>query len=175
MLRTGLTGCFLMLALVGFGWAEEPKAKTTTNPTFEKLKKMVGTWVEADEHGKPTDKVVSVVRLTASGSAVHETLFPGDSMEMMSVYHLDKNDVVMTHYCMLGNQPRMKADPSAPANKIRWVFAGGTNLDPAKDAHMHGAVVTFIDEDHLQIEGEAWDGGKPSTEHCGTLKLVRKK
>ncbi len=96
-------------------------------------------------------------------------------MEMISIYHMDKGDCVMTHYCMLGNQPRMKADPSSPANKIVWQFAGGTNLDPAKDAHMHSSTVTFVDDDHVEVAGEAWENGKPSPEHCGGLKLVRKK
>jgi hypothetical protein len=69
----------------------------------------------------------------------------------------------------------MKADPKSPANQIKWVFAGGTNLDPAKDTHMHAATVTFIDADHIEIQGEAWEGGKPSANHCGCMKLVRKK
>jgi hypothetical protein len=81
----------------------------------------------------------------------------------------------MTHYCVLGNQPRMKADPASPPNQIVWKLAGGTNFDPAKDAHMHGATVTFQDDDHIQIAGEAWEGGKPADAHCGTMKLVRKK
>ncbi|MGN6545070.1 MAG: hypothetical protein ACTHK7_08485, partial [Aureliella sp.] len=66
-------------------------------------------------------------------------------------------------------------DLASPANQIRWKFAGGTNLDPAKDTHMHSSTVTFVDDDHIEIEGEAWDGGKPSAEHCGMMKLVRKK
>jgi len=39
-----------------------------------------------------TDQVpfVSVVKLTAAGSAVQETFFPGTDMEMVSMYHLDK-------------------------------------------------------------------------------------
>ncbi len=175
MLRTAMHVCLVSLVLISASYADDGKGKSATNPTFEKLKKMVGTWVEADKDGKPTDKVVSVVRLTASGSAIHETLFPGDPMEMISIYHLDKDDVLMTHYCMLGNQPRMKADPATPPNKIKWNFVGGTNLDPAKDAHMHGSTVTILDDDHIQIEGEAWEDGKPSQEHCATLKLVRKK
>ena len=81
----------------------------------------------------------------------------------------------MTHYCVLGNQPRMKADPKSPPNQIKWLFAGGTNLDPAKDTHMHEATITFIDADHIEIAGVAWEGGKPCENHCGTMKLVRKK
>jgi hypothetical protein len=150
-------------------------AKAATHPGLERLKKLAGTWVEADKDGKPTDKVVSVVKVTAGGSTVQETIFPGTPMEMVSVYHLDGSDLVMTHYCVLGNQPRMKADPKAPANQLKWVFAGGTNLNPAKDAHMHGATVTFVDDDHIEIAGEAWEDGKPSDKHCGCMKLVRKK
>src|SRR5215831_13606332 len=91
-----------------------------TNAGLEKMKKLAGTWVAADKDGKPTDEVVSVIKVTAGGSAVQETLFPGQDKEMLSVYHLDGADLVMTHYCMLGNQPKMKADPKAPANQIRF-------------------------------------------------------
>jgi hypothetical protein len=155
--------------------AADPATKAPTNAGLEKLKKMAGTWVEADKDGKPTDKVVSVVKVTAGGSTVHETLFPDSPMEMVSVYHLDGSDLVMTHYCMLGNQPRMKADPKSPANQIVWKFAGGTNLDPKKDMHMHEGTLTFIDEDHVEMNGVGWVGGKPSEEHCAKMKLVRKK
>ena len=94
---------------------------------------------------------------------------------MVSIYHRDGADLVMTHYCALGNQPRMKADPKSPANQIRFQFAGGTNLDPAKDMHMHEGTLTFVDDDHIEFSGVAWVGGKPAEDHCGTMKLVRKK
>ena len=174
--RMMLAGGFVLLALASGSRAEDaPKQTAPTHPGLERLKKLAGTWVEADKDGKPTDKVVSVVRVIAAGSTVHETLFPGQPMEMVSVYHLDKGELVMTHYCALGNQPRMKAAAGATPNQIKWVFVGGTNLDPAKDMHMHGATVTFVDDDHLEIAGEAWENGKPAETHCGTMKLVRKK
>ena len=75
------------------------------------------------------------------------------------MYHLDGADLVMTHYCMLGNQPRMKADPKSPANQLCFKFAGGSNLDPAKDKHMHEGTLTFIDDDHIEFSGVCWDGG----------------
>jgi hypothetical protein len=165
----------LVLTLSSRGEDTPAKASPTSNPMFERLKKLAGTWVEADKDGKPTDKVASVIKLTAGGSAVHETIVPGQPEEMVSVYNLDKGELIMTHYCVLGNQPRMKADPASPKNQIRWVFAGGINLDPAKDMHMHGATLTFIDDDHIELIGEAWIDGKPSDTHCGTMKYVRKK
>jgi hypothetical protein len=136
---------------------------------------LAGTWVAADKDGKPTDQVVSVFRVTAAGSAVQETLFPGQPQEMVSVYHLDKGDLVMTHYCALGNQPRMKADPKSPPNQIRWLFAGGTNFDPAKDMHMHEGTLTIVDADHIEFAGVGWVNGAPAPDHCGQFKLVRKK
>ncbi len=174
MLRQALTATLLLVILAGTSCGEEPAKAGSAHPAFEKLKGLAGTWVEAGPDGKPTDKVVSVVRVTAGGSVVHETLFPGDPMEMVSVYHLDKGELLMTHYCALGNQPQMKADPASPPNQIRWRFAGGTNLDPSKDAHMHAATVTFVDADHIEVEGEGWADGKPTAEHCGMMKLVRK-
>ena len=93
----------------------------------------------------------------------------------VSLYHREGADLIMTHYCALGNQPRMKADPRSPSNQIHFLFAGGTNLDPAKDKHMHEGTLTFVDDDHIEFSGVAWENGKPSETHCGTMKLVRKK
>ena len=174
MTRHLLAGGLMVIALGAAAAAGTRRPRPPSHPGLDRLKALAGTWVEADEDGKPTDKVVSVVKVTAGGSAVHETLFPGQPMEMLSVYHLDGPDLVMTHYCMLGNQPRMKADPNSPPNQIQWKFAGGTNLDPAKDKHMHSATVTFVDADRIEIAGEAWENGK-ACEGCGTMKLVRKK
>src|SRR5579884_1372977 len=137
--RIAFGGMLLLACVVAARGADKAADKTppaSTHPGFERLKKLASTWVMADADGKPTDQVVSVIRVTAGGSAVHETLFPGQRHEMISVYHLDGADLVMTHYCMLGNQPHMKADPNAPPNQLHFVFAGGTNLDPTKDKHM---------------------------------------
>lgn len=176
MTRLMLAGGVMVLALSAGAGGQPPAPKAQpAHPGFEKLKSMVGTWVEADKDGKPTGKVVSVVKLSAGGSAVHETTFPGTDMEMVSVYHRDGADVVMTHYCMLGNQPRLKLDPASSPNQLQFKFAGGTNLDVTKDAHMHDATYTFVDADHVELSGVAWVGGKPAPDHCGTMKLVRKK
>src|SRR4051812_42253795 len=75
--------------------------KAATNANLEKLTKLVGTWVKADKDGKPTDEVVSVIKATAGGSVIQETLFPGSDHEMISMYNVDGADLVMTHYCIL--------------------------------------------------------------------------
>src|SRR5262245_51575653 len=75
-----------------------------TNTALEKMKKLAGTWRLADKDGKPTDQIASIIKVTAGGSVVHETLFPGQPHEMVSVYAVDGPDLIMTHYCVLGNQ-----------------------------------------------------------------------
>jgi hypothetical protein len=146
-----------------------------TNAALEKMKKLAGTWLAADKDGKATDQVMSIIKLTAGGSAVHETLFPGQPHEMVSIYTVDGPDLIMTHYCVLGNQPRMKADPKSPTNQIVFQFAGGTNLDPKKDKHMHAAVLTIVSDDLIEVNGTGWENGAPAKEMCCGLKLVRKK
>ncbi|KAA5542123.1 hypothetical protein FYK55_15045 [Roseiconus nitratireducens] len=177
-----LTFGVLVLLSMHTGWGDEKQdthaehhSTAAENPTMATLTKLVGTWVAADDKNQPTDQVVSVIKLTAGGSVLHETLFPGQDQEMVSIYTVDGEDVVMTHYCMLGNQPRMKASGQSTDNTIKWAFAGGSNLDPAKDKHMHGATLTILDPDHIKIEGVAWDNGKPAEEMCGTMNLVRQK
>src|SRR4029079_10646896 len=122
MLRQLLAGGLVAaLSLAAYGEEKHNHAAAApANANFDKVKSLAGTWVAADKDGKPTDQVVSVINLTAGGTAIQETIFPGQAMEMVSVYTVDGPDFVMTHYCMLGNQPRMKADPKSAANQVKF-------------------------------------------------------
>jgi hypothetical protein len=165
----------LSVASYGDGKADIKLPPPPTNAGLEKMKKLAGTWVAADKDGKPTEQVVSIIRVTAGGSAVHETLFPGQPQEMISVYTAEGPDLVLTHYCVLGNQPRLKADPNSPANQIVFRFVGGANLNPAKDRHMHDATLTIVDQDRIEVNGTGWVDGAPAKDMCCGMKLVRKK
>ena len=180
MSRTFLLSGLMLAVLCGFAYGEDKHQHhalppAPTNAGLEKMKSLAGTWVTADKDGKPTEEVVSVIKLTAGGSAVVETLFPGQPHEMVSVYTADGSNLAMTHYCVIGNQPRMKGTLSPSADQIKFEFAGGSNLDPKKDKHMHGATLTIVDADHINIEGEGWENGAPAKEMCAGMKLVRKK
>jgi hypothetical protein len=179
MMQRYLTATLILLTLaIGVRADDKPTdnaSSASKHSGLERMKKLAGTWVMADDKGKPTEQVVSVVRVTAAGSAVHETLFPGQAHEMVSVYHRDGDDLIMTHYCALGNQPRMKADPKSPENQIQFKFDGGSNLNVAKDKHMHEGTIKFIDDDHIEWCGVAWENGKPIEGQSCQMKLIRKK
>jgi hypothetical protein len=169
MFRRMLLGAAL-LSLLGYVGADDKPAK---DPRFEKLKTLVGEWVKADKDGKPTDEVLTVFKLTGGGSALQETIHPNSPMEMVSVYHMDGADLVLTHYCMLGNQPHMKADGKGDAGKVAFKFASASNLKSDKDMHMHDVSYTFVDKDNLKAEWTHYNDGKPAGNVVFDAKRVK--
>jgi hypothetical protein len=162
------------IALVSFAVSAraEEKADSATVQRFEALKGLAGDWVEIGKDGKPSDKVVSSIRVTAGGNTVQETLFPGSDHEMVTMYHLDGADLVLTHYCMLGNQPRMRAERGKDVNKIAFKFDGATNLKSKDDQHMHEATLTIVGKDRIQAKWVACRDGKGC--HEVSFDLARK-
>jgi hypothetical protein len=158
--------------------ADEPR-KTANDAkdvqaAFERFKKLAGDWQLASPKDEASrDKIAVRYRLTARESAVVETLFPDTDKEMATVYHRDGDRLVLTHYCCCGNQPRMCARIGDDKDELVFEFAGGSNLDPAKDMHMHNYWVRFVDADHLHAEWEYYVDGKAAGKHV--FDLVRKK
>lgn len=125
---------------------------------LDRLKRLEGTW---SGHVKTPDGPPGTARyeLTAGGNSVVEKLFPGTAHEMMTVYHLDRGALLATHYCAMGNQPLMKLE-SASADELQFGFAGGTNLDPAKDVHIHQGRIRFVADGRIEAEWDVFDGPK---------------
>lgn len=88
-----------------------------------------------------------------------ETMFPGTDHEMVSMYHLDGDELVMTHYCSSGNQPRLRL-LVADGGTLTFDYAGGSNLDPAKDVHVHAGKLTIGDDGRLLADWTFWRGGE---------------
>ncbi|HEX9944889.1 MAG TPA: hypothetical protein VGG03_23000, partial [Thermoanaerobaculia bacterium] len=105
-------------------------------------------------------------KVTGNGSVVMETMFAGSEHEMINMYHLVGNDLVATHYCSAGNQPHLKLDPekSTPTELV-FAFDGGTNFDPAKDNHIHGARIAIPGDGKLNEEWTFWGGGQEKGVH----------
>lgn len=158
------------------GKKEENFAKPASHPQFDRIKELVGEWVPVDsDSAAPAAGATVEVRyaLTSGGSTVMETLFPGTPHEMITMYYLDGGDLVLTHYCGLANQPHMKAEKSADPARIAFKFAGGSNVNAAKDMHMHDVSFEFISSDHLKVNWQLWAEGKPT--ELKKFNLKRKK
>jgi hypothetical protein len=163
--------CVITSAAAAFA-DDKPAGKTASCPAFEKIKKLAGDWVMVKD-GKPTDEVVSSYRVTAGGTAVVETIFPGSGHEMVTVYTAEGPELFLTHYCVLGNQPRLKADQGTDANKLVFKCVGGGNLKPEKDSHMGVATVTFLNDNEMKSEWTRCEDGKACETHA--FHVVRKK
>jgi len=169
-LAVTITLALATAGLVSAGMEHETAGKK--NPAFETLKSLEGTWTgKANPGGGEAFEATVVYKVTGAGSALEERLFPGTDHEMVTMYHLDGDDVVLTHYCAAGNQPRMKL-ATADGKALAFAFAGGTNIK-AGEMHMHDAKITLVDADHLKAEWTAWVGGK--ADHTTIFELTRKK
>ena len=124
---------------------------------FEQLKQLAGTW-----HGKnPQDKMVTVTyEVVSNGSVVMERMSQPDESDMITMYHLDGDQLMMTHYCSAMNQPRMRAENGGDANVMAFQMFDITNLAAKEAGHMQAMTMTVKDADHIVHEWKFVDNGK---------------
>jgi hypothetical protein len=111
------------------------------------------------------------LRTTSRGNAlVHdmkEAGKPDDPAQIdhpVTMFYLDGDRLLLTHYCDAGNRPRMTGKISPDGKTVEFDFldvSGGTQY-----GHMHHAIFTFIDANH-HIEDWTYmmPGDKPVRAH----------
>ena len=98
---------------------------------------------------------------TGGGTSLVETMTKAQKPVMMTMYHADKGSLMLTHYCKLGNQPRMRADiPEGAARTLAFNFVDVTNLANPTDPHMRKVSFIFQDQDHFTQEWMLSKDGK---------------
>jgi hypothetical protein len=171
-LRVMLSVAFLM------AFSTVALAQSDAQKSFDNLKALAGTWegrVTTDPSmpgmDKPNALMQVTMRVTSRGNAlVHEMKeagTPDDPMKYdhpVTIFYIDSDRLLLTHYCDAGNRPRMTARISPDGKKVEFDFldlSGGTQF-----GHMDHAVFTFIDTDH---HTEDWTyimpGDKPVHAH----------
>jgi hypothetical protein len=128
-------------------------AEVEATHAFEQLKRLVGQWEGKREDGSTA---TASYRLSGNDSFLIEEfdVVEHDGYDMSTMYHLDGDRLMLTHYCMAKNQPRMTADlSSSNLETINFTFLDATNLKSAADGHMHSAVFNFLDEQSME---QAW-------------------
>ncbi len=114
------------------------------------IMQLEGTWVMTDENG--TEMVATTYKPTAAGSAVHEVMFPGMEHEMVNLYHMDGSDLVVTHDCAAGNQPRMVASKSTTGvdgSRVYFFDFDSVSNYRADQGHYMGNLTLTINGDRL--------------------------
>jgi len=121
------------------------------------------------EHGgatAPTGSPANIVsvKTKALGSAVVHTYAAGTPGEMETVFHMDGDQLLLTHYCALQNAPVLRFVKSDKPGELKFVFQGGTNFDPKVDAHLHESTFQIKDKDTIEQRSTVFANGKPSPE-----------
>ena len=138
---------------------------------FEQLKSLAGKWSGTGVmHGKE-QPVTVVYETSAGGSVVIEKSFPGTPMEMITVYSEKDGQLMMTHYCMLKNQPELALKNSGDG-VLEFELIGGSNMDASKDMHMHALKLTINDDGTIVQEWTPYMAGEAHKDPT-TITLTR--
>lgn len=140
---------------------------------FDKLKSLVGTWTgKSKMHGDKEEKIKITYGLTAGGTAILERFMPGTPHEMATVYNVEDGKLCMTHYCMLGNAPKMRLKGSTD-NSVSFEMKGKEGISSDKEMHMHALTITWKDANHISADWTSYMDGKAQPAHA--FNLARKK
>ena len=155
-MKRGILVAVAVLGTAMGAWAQEHEHNTPVKaaPEFEQMKKLVGKW--EGNAGKMPATVE--FRLTGGGSALMEIMAEGTPYEMVTMYHMDGDRLLATHYCAAHNQPRMAA-VAGGGNVIEFKYVDGTNI-VAGHQHMDMVKVTIADADHHKELWTSTDGGE---------------
>lgn len=161
--------------------SEAGKPSSATLSTFEKLKMLVGDWEARDGTAYGGKPIRMSYEVASGGTSVMETYYQVGSdttIDMVTLYHLDGDALVMTHFCVVNNQVRLRAEPVTGDGKVvTFNYVDASNLSVSNKEVMNKLELTFTDKDHLT---QAWtwrmtnDKGKTFDEKA-VYNFVRRK
>jgi hypothetical protein len=120
--------------------ADEQKSKIENSPAYDKMKTLVGSWEGKVNEGGAAVKTNARFQLVSDGSALAAWLGEGSPHEMVTMFHMDGNQLMATHYCAAHNQPRMALVNSGDQNRLVFTFKDGTKHPAGRRSHATGRV-----------------------------------
>ncbi len=164
--------CLVSLATAcqstGAGGAQDPKLRQTL---LDSVKSLEGTW-EGPGQGGQTMRLE--FHVASNGSIVREVMFPGTPHEMLNVYSLDGNSLLVTHYCAMGNQPHMRAT-GREGRFLDFRCDSVSDLDKPDEMYMGELTLELPDQDHLVEHWRTFSKGKHLAEQNVDFALTRVK
>ncbi len=168
-------GALLVVPALGGSFARAASPASPAAPAaaasagFDHMKALTGNWQAKLPDGKVTRASYEV---DAAGTAVVEKLQSEGEPPMVTVYYPDGPEVMLTHYCTLGNHPRMRTAGAGTGDSLSFAFVDATNMKTANDAHMHRVKIVFADTDHFS---QTWTLSKDGKETPLTFHFERTK
>jgi hypothetical protein len=162
---------FLWLGVATAQEHESHGSKVVSTPQWESIKSLVGEWDGYTMEGDKKHPTRVSIRMTGDGSAVMHWMGAGTPHEMITMFHMDKENLLATHYCAAHNQPRFQAVASADPKKVVLDFKDGTNIRPG-DGYMRSLAITLVDTDH---HNEDWGYEADGKVQTATFYMTRAK
>jgi hypothetical protein len=165
-------GAFLTLSLMFAvpAAAEDGAAKRM----LERIAALAGDWegtLEWSGARTGSGPIQASYHVTGNGSAVVENLIMGGMPMMTTVYHLDGEDLRMTHYCAAQNQPRLRAEiVDDAAGVAHFAFVDVTNVGPKNRGYVEAFDIGIAGPNQLELVFVFRGGGPRAVE---TIKLRR--
>jgi hypothetical protein len=143
--RYAVLGVVIGFALIGTNRARAVE-KPNSVLAFEHLTLLVGEWKGVQGN----TEIKLIYTLTADGSALMEE-FRAANSTMVTIFTVDGDHLIATHYCSVGNQPQMMTaaiTEPLPKNLI-FSLSHVTGMKTPEDWHNTGLTVTMEDKQHL--------------------------
>jgi len=131
--------------------------KRKSEEAFDRLASLKGEW-EGEQSGV---KISVTYTLTANGSALMEEFRPQSGPVMITMFTVDGDHLIATHYCSAKNQPQMVTSSIDDVQKpLSFSLARITGLKSPDDWHNTGLTVIQENNDHLTQEWTYQSKGK---------------
>lgn len=165
--------CLVLLFILAASTLSWSKPEPGAREAFERLKGLTGTW-EVTQRDNSSAKGLAVFGQASGGSVLTEQMMsPQGSVGMLTLYHMDGEKLVLTHYCGAGNQPRMRMNAVQDGGrKLVFEMYDITNLAHPRAYRSTGVDVVFLSDDRVNLEYRGWAEGRESTQ---VFQLTRKK
>jgi hypothetical protein len=108
------------------------------------LASLVGRWTGVADDGQ-------IVRVTYSLHANSSVLMENwqfRGTDALTLYHLDNETLMATHYCPLCNQPRLDLT-EVRSRRFSFSCVSATNLSSRDSEHQHAFEIELIDQSHF--------------------------
>ena len=137
---------------------------------FATLQTLSGEWEGKTEAGRALK--VSY-RLTANNTVLVETWTLGPTRESLTLYHMDNESLIATHYCPVGNQPRLRLKKGGSASLFVFEFVSATNLPKPEAAHQHRFEIELLQPNSFARSETYLENGKGEPERIVYTRTTR--
>lgn len=122
--------------------------KAGSEAAFKQLLSLAGEW-EGTQEGSP-GPIKETYTLVANGSTLMAVTKAAGESEMITMFTVDGNRLIATHYCNALNQPEMIAsNPQDLRTGLTFSFARVTGMKTPDDWHNTALTITLDDHDHM--------------------------